>query len=237
MSTTQIKGSQILDGTIESADIDDTLEKEFTKVRVSTNDSTPEYLSTKLVAGPNVTLNVIELSGSNQALKISTHVTGTWEDVGNAYVTTGSVSIDALNRDTSKIGSDVFFYVSGSENAKAVFGGDVVISGSLLFPEDDIFIDGSLLYSVSNVSGSYTTAISDNIVAADAVNGSININLESNPLVGRSIVIKDVAGVSSDNNITIFGGNKMIDGQSSYTISTNYASLSLVFTGQMWSVI
>lgn len=47
--------------------------------------------------------------------------------------TTYSVSFDSSNRYPDELGDDVFFYVSGSIDAdrRAVFGGDVVISGSL----------------------------------------------------------------------------------------------------------
>jgi hypothetical protein len=71
MPPTQIRGSQILDGSINSDDIDDALEKEFTKVRVSSSDSTPDYLSAKVVPGSNVTITVVGASGSNQTLRIA----------------------------------------------------------------------------------------------------------------------------------------------------------------------
>ena len=68
---TQIKGNQIQDGTVKSEDIDDALEKDFTKVRVTTGDSSPNFLSSKVLAGDNITINVIGVSGSNQYLAIS----------------------------------------------------------------------------------------------------------------------------------------------------------------------
>ena len=70
-----------------------------------------------------------------------TYVSGTWEDGGNKLATTSSVAI-AGNLGTGyfadAVGSDVYFFVSGSSGSKdggtpgvAVFGGDVVISGVL----------------------------------------------------------------------------------------------------------
>lgn len=46
----------------------------------------------------------------------------------------GSASFDSLGRDVSSLGSDVYFFVSGSidSNNKSLFGGDVVVSGSIL---------------------------------------------------------------------------------------------------------
>lgn len=69
------------------------------------------------------------------------YISGTWEDGGNRLATTSSVAI-AGNLGTGyfadSIGTDVFFFVSGSSGSKdtsipgvAVFGGDVVISGGL----------------------------------------------------------------------------------------------------------
>ena len=56
--------------------------------------------------------------------------------------------------DTTGIGSDVFLYVSGSSNAKTVFGGDVKTSGSFR--------------SLSGITGSirYTNASSTPFVVA-----------------------------------------------------------------------
>jgi hypothetical protein len=104
-----------------------------------------------LVAGQNVTIT----SASNGQITIAstatstTAATGTWRDAGNAYVTTGSVSIDASNRTASQLGSDVFFYVSGTQglsgsSAKiSVFGGDVRVSGTLTIGTGSVVISNS----------------------------------------------------------------------------------------------
>ena len=61
----------------------------------------------------------------------------TWIDGGNKLVSTSSVSVDSQSRYAGQVGSDVFFFVSGSisgsgtDDNKTVFGGDVRISGSL----------------------------------------------------------------------------------------------------------
>ncbi len=149
VATTQIKGSQIQDGTITSSDVEDSLEKELTKVRVTTNDSTPDFLSTKIIAGDNITVNVIGTSGSIQYLAISGSATGGGGGGGGtsyfdsttagSIFTSGSAAFKGSEfvSSASDKGSDVFFYVSGSATlnnssmSKALFGGDVRISGSL----------------------------------------------------------------------------------------------------------
>jgi hypothetical protein len=71
MSTTQLRGTQILDGTITSSDIDDALEKDFTKVRTTVDDASADFLSSKLAAGSGITLTVVGASGYSQTLRIA----------------------------------------------------------------------------------------------------------------------------------------------------------------------
>ena len=67
---TQLRGSQILDGSITADDVDDALEKELTKVRVTTDDSSADFLSSKVVSGTGISVTVVGASGSNQTLRI-----------------------------------------------------------------------------------------------------------------------------------------------------------------------
>jgi len=82
MSGARIRGEQIADGSLTTEDIDDSLEKEFTKSRVTTNDSTPNFLSSKIFAGTNVTINVVGVSGSDQILAISSSASGGGGGIG-----------------------------------------------------------------------------------------------------------------------------------------------------------
>jgi hypothetical protein len=73
---TQLRGTQIADGTIKSEDIDDSLEFDLTKVRATSEDSNPNFLNSKIVAGTNITVSVIGSSGSDQTLRISSTASG-----------------------------------------------------------------------------------------------------------------------------------------------------------------
>lgn len=97
MTTTQIKGSQIQDGSIKSEDVDDSLEKELTKTRVTSGDSSPDFLSTKILAGDNITLNVIGSSGSIQYLAIS----GSTGGGGSGDITSVSAGVGLSGGGTS----------------------------------------------------------------------------------------------------------------------------------------
>ena len=136
MPPTQLRGEQIADGTIKSADIDDTVEKEFTKVRISTDDLTPDFLSTKIVAGLNVTVATSGAPGSNQTLTIASSGGG------------GSTPPGGSN-------TQIQF------NDSAVFGGD---SGLTFNKTTDVLtVTGGLIVTGSaNVAGSVTVTNSIN---------------------------------------------------------------------------
>ena len=85
-----------------------------------------------LIAGPGISI----FTSSNGQITISSP----WTDGGSTLLTTSSVSHDGQGRFASAIGTDVYFFVSGTigipsggVNARrvAVFGGDVRVSGSL----------------------------------------------------------------------------------------------------------
>lgn len=97
--------------------------------------------SSYLIAGSNVNI----ITGSNGSVTIAGTVsqpTGTFNDVASKLSTTGTFAIagsQGFNYFANNVGSDVNFFVSGSGNSKnttirgtSVFGGDVVISGTLL---------------------------------------------------------------------------------------------------------
>lgn len=130
-----------------------------------------------IVAGANTTVT----SQSNGQIVISNRqfVTGTWRDLINSFVTTGSVSIDSQNRSVSQIGTDVFFYVSGSiggvgvDKKTSVFGGDVYVSGSGIF---ETGVQGSVQKLPSGLS--YLVA-GDFIKISSQSNGQVVISSEA----------------------------------------------------------
>lgn len=85
-----------------------------------------------LVAGPGITI----FTQSNGQIIIGSP----WTNNGTSLMTTSSVSIDGQGRFPASIGSDVYFFVSGTigipsgtanQRRVAVFGGDVRVSGSI----------------------------------------------------------------------------------------------------------
>ena len=119
-----------------------------------------------LVAGQNVTIT----TGSSGAVTVSSTAGDSYfsSTTSDAIFTSGSVAIrgsESIDSSYDK-GADVFFYVSGSSTQKTLFGGDVVISGTLyggspLKISGGLQITGSLdattsNLNVSSLSGSLT---------------------------------------------------------------------------------
>jgi len=120
-----------------------------------------------LVAGTNITIT----SASNGQVTVTSTASGGTSDSyfdspsdGN-LVTTGSTSFSGgagSSYETSNVGSDTFFFVSGSLNSKdtstrgsAVFGGDLIVSGTMYGTgtigqaEDGTYTDGLFTSFVS----------------------------------------------------------------------------------------
>jgi hypothetical protein len=124
MSVTQIKGSQILDGTITSADVDEALEKEFTKVRVTTGYASPDFLFSKILAGDNITINVIGISGSAQYLAISGSAGGDSSTITGVTARTGLTGGGSSGGVTLGINDSIVATVSGT-----TFAGNIASTG------------------------------------------------------------------------------------------------------------
>lgn len=87
----------------------------------------------------STSLTWIKFAGAGSA--IFTSITSPGQYAKTDYM----VSFDTDLRYTSAIGSDVYFFVSGSDTEKSVFGGDVVISGTSHL--SDLRLGGLLLNS------------------------------------------------------------------------------------------
>ena len=124
---------------------------------------------TYLIAGQNITI----VTGSDDRVTVSGTAGGITSGSFNVptpanFVTTASLSVageDGVTASVSNIGTDVYFYVSGSKSSVvprggetgkiAVFGGDLVVSGTLYAErqviEVDETVDGDFLVSGSAV--------------------------------------------------------------------------------------
>lgn len=90
------------------------------------------------------------------------------------------------------------------------------------------------LTSYTNVVGptTYSTLSTDEFISCDTTLGAITIVIPNLTDPYRQFIIKDRTGTSSTNNITIttIGGILQIDGHTSYVMSDNYESISLLYS-------
>jgi hypothetical protein len=145
---------------------------------------------------------------------------GYWESLINGYLhTTGSAAFnggDATYVDTFDVGTDVFFYVSGSStrdqtaDAKAVFGGDTVFSGSM-FVDNDVYVSANFfeLTGTLRVSGSAHIE-SGSLVATRGISGSLtNLSDGTSYLVagtGISIISQSNGPVTISSTLNVVSG-------------------------------
>jgi len=139
---------------------------------------------------------------------------------------------------------DVFFYVSGSQgltNSTAdisVFGGDVVVSGSLkLF--GSLFVSGTLVgqRNIRVVTGSWIAQLSDDVVITSGLAAGMTLTLPASPSIGQQFSLKDGDGVANTKNHTMNGNGKNIDGGATAVIVNPFTSLTIAYNGTQWSII
>lgn len=168
---TQLRGSQILDGSITADDVDDALEKELTKVRVTTDDSSADFLSSKVVAGTGITVAVVGASGSSQTLRIaatgggggggsSLTVSGALGNISYSGVPTTLVFDDGTGFQVEDVGSGVAkvtiashfknIFVSGSDTLIATGSDSFLVQGDggvqvFSYIDEESYASGSIL--------------------------------------------------------------------------------------------
>ena len=204
-----------------------------------------------LIAGNNVTIS----SESNGSITISTAVTDDFFDstTPGSIFTTGSVAFrgdESIDSPQDK-GTDVFFYVSGStgavSNNKSLFGGDLVISGSLFAQGDILEMTGSIS-ATSGFSGSLTRLTDGtsyiiagtNVTVTSASNGAVTISSTASgggDPGAQYLVLSATASLSDERVFTAGSGINTTDGGAggNFTLSINDSVVATVsgstFTG------
>jgi len=119
-----------------------------------------------------------------------------WTDGGHKLVTTSSVSIDSNGKYVDNLGvitvptrpdmDDAFFFVSGAKDSRgtsirgtSVFGGDVVVSGTLYAEKQVIEVDGSVTGALYVSGGLYVSQ-------SALIEQGLTVNLENTVEPGRN---------------------------------------------------
>lgn len=100
-------------------------------------------------------------------------------------------------------------------------------------------IQGGLTYTNVNFAASpYTVLSTDNYISVDSSGGAVTLRFPNAPTTNKTWIIKDRLGQSSTNKIFVstVGGSVTLDGQTTYTLDSNYSSIQLLFNGTSYEV-
>ena len=93
--------------------------------------------------------------------------------------------------------------------------------------------------SIDNTDSPYAIAANDRVFV-DTTSGAVTITLPSSPLTGDQLRMLDLAGTFDTNNLTLDrNGNKIMGATANLTVSTENASIGIVYTGSTygWKLI
>tara|TARA_Y100000592_G_scaffold101162_1_gene186236 strand:+ start:2514 stop:3263 length:750 start_codon:yes stop_codon:yes gene_type:complete len=96
------------------------------------------------------------------------------------------------------------------------------------------FMSGAVTFKRKVVSSNYSVSNTDYYLGVDSSNSTIKLTLPvaTSMLDGQTIIVKDEAGNSHSNNITISGSaSDLIDGQNQVILESPYASIQLYCNG------
>lgn len=92
--------------------------------------------------------------------------------------------------------------------------------------------------SIDSADSPYVVLYADHYISCDVSSGVISVKLPDSPKTGHIFIIKDAAGNSSVNNITVttVSGTVDIDGATSQIISMDYKSLNFIFNETSYEI-
>lgn len=168
---------------------------------------------------------------------------------------TGSVTLDkcslgslADTAATAGVGTTIIFNdcTVSSSNAAVIDGAGTIVFSNISFTGTSAAMttttqairrtsnDGLVVKTPGAYP--YTTVSQDAVILVDTSSARTITPLAS-PLTGLRHIIKDSVGSAAANNITVTPSGQNIDGAASYTINTNYGSITIVYSGTQWLVI
>jgi hypothetical protein len=132
--------------------------------------------------------------------------------------------------------------VIGTTEATNVATGSTVLSGGLGVAKN-VHIGGDLyapkvgVTTITDTDSPYTVLATDSYIGVDNGVSTVTVNLPAGT-AGRKVTIYDYAGTASLGTITIDAdGADTINGAGTTTLTTDYQSVTLLFTGGNWTII
>ena len=193
-----------------------------------------------------ITVSKLASGTSGQVLLNSSTPTPTWTTIsGDATVSnSGVITVSGSSGNFTVSGN---LQVDGSETiiGPSTFQQSITLNGNLsiadgytLSTAGELNIEGSVLSNVTTQTSSYVVdsqTIKDYVILCNfSVSGSVTLPM---PTAGRTLLIKDISGNASTNNITVTHHSaETIDGNSSYTIVVNYETITVISNGTNWFI-
>jgi len=167
----------------------------------------------------------------------------------NGLVTVNGVRVAAGTNPIRTVSTAPNLYQIQLQTSQAIASTDATKVGVCNFNSAQFTVDSNGFVSITNFSpfayttvnhaqSPYTVLSTDEYISCDPSSGTISILLPNAPTTYREFVIKDRTGNASTSNISVttVGGAVTIDGQTTYTLSGNYGSISLLFNGTSYEV-
>ena len=119
------------------------------------------------------------------------------------------------------------------------YGSDLSANYNVRSLPDVGYVTGLTSNVLQDVSSNVTLNNNVTIVLVDTTSSGLTVTLNSSPVNGRVLRIKDKSGNGNVRNITINGNGKNIDGSSTTLINTGYGSIEMVYSSanNSWYII
>lgn len=182
--------------------------------------------------------SIVTTNNENATCMTLGGVTGT--SVTNSVFNSGSASAISISSSYSLTNCNI-----ASSNTNAITGAGTLLYAGLAFYSTSSTINTTIqtpqVYSndalkVVSPAGSYTIVPQDAVILVDTT-AARTITMPASPTTGEKHIIKDATGGAAAFNITVAGNGHNIDGATSFTMSANWQSVTLVYSGSQWLII
>lgn len=122
--------------------------------------------------------------------------------------------------------------VGGTAYAPQSLSGDSTLSNTGVMLNKQLHLTET---AINNASSPYSVVAADSVITCDATAGAVTINLPAATATGRQITFKKIDSSANACTLTRAGAD-LIDGATTYAVSVQYASSSIVDTAStVWS--